>query len=121
MLIRKNKNKNRLPTAEEFLQFRPKRNEIEWSKNAEGLVELKVPKFKSNFGKSFCKVTRKDQTFAAKMDKIGTLVWENCDGVQNVESILKKLKKAFPKEENIDQRLFSFLQQMHSLNYLDLY
>ncbi len=121
MRIRKNKNKYRPPTVEEFLQFRPKRNDIEWSKNAEGLVELKVPKFKSNFGKSFCKVTRKDQIFAAKMDSIGTIVWENCDGKKTVKTILNKVKKAHPKAEDIDQRLFSFLQQMHSLNYLDLF
>ena len=120
MRIRKNKDKYRPPTVEEFLQFRPKRNDIEWSKNAEGLVELNVPKFKTNFGNSFCKVTRKDKTFTAKMDKIGSIVWENCDGKKTVKTILNKVKKEHPKEENIDQRLFSFLQQMHNLNYLDL-
>ena len=121
MLIRrKNKEKPRLPTVDEFLAYRPKRNDFEWSLNADGVVELIVPKFNSNFGKSFCKLTRKGETFVAKMDKIGTLVWTNCDGVQSVEEILNKLKKAFPDEQNIDQRLFSFLQQMQSLNYLEL-
>ena len=120
MLIRKKNNKPRLPTAEEFRAFKPIRRDLEWSKNAEDLVELNVPKFNSNFGKSFCKVTRKDQTFTAKMDKIGSIVWENCDGKTTVQTILDKVKKTYPKEENIDQRLFSFLQQMQSLNYLDL-
>lgn len=119
--MRKNKPKYRLPTAEEFLQFRPKRRDLEWSKNADGFVELKVPKFNSNLGKSFCKVTKKEEHFTANMDKIGTIVWENCDGKITVEKILEKVKKACPKEENIDNRLFSFLQQMQSLNYLDLY
>jgi len=118
--MRKNKQKYRPPTAEEFLQFRPKRRDLDWSKNADGLVELTVPKFKSNFGKSFCKVTRKEDCFAAKMDKIGSIVWENCDGKTTVQTMLNKVKKACPKEENIDQRLFSFLQQMQGLNYLDL-
>lgn len=122
MLIRKKKNnKPRLPTTEEFLAFKPIRRDLEWAKNAEGLVELIVPKFDTNFGKSFCKVTRKDQTFTAKMDKIGSIVWENCDGKKTVQTILNKVKKAHPNEENIDQRLFSFLQQMQSLNYLDFY
>jgi hypothetical protein len=120
-LLRKNKEKYRPPTAEEFLQYRPKRLDFEWSTNADGFVELKVPKFKSNFGKSFCKVIRKDNTFNANMDKIGTIVWKNCDGKQTVKQILEKLKKEFPNEENIDQRLFLFLQQMNGLNYLDFF
>ena len=118
MLRRKNKQKKRQPSIEEFLQYRPKRRDIEWSKNTEGLVELKVPKFKSNFGKSFCKVTRKDDTFAAKMDKIGSLVWRNSDGNRNVSEILEILKTEFPDEKNIDQRLILFIQQMKALNYL---
>ena len=116
-----NKETSRLPTAEEFLQFQPKRRDLEWSKEADGIVVLKVPKFKSNLGKSFCKIVKKDEIFNARMDKIGTIVWENCDGKKTVAQILEKVKKAYPKEENIDQRLFSFLQQMQSLNYLDLY
>lgn len=120
-MLRKNKEKYRPPTAEEFLQYRPKRLDFEWSTNADGFVELKVPKFKSNFGKSFCKVIRKDNTFNANMDKIGTIVWKNCDGKQTVKQILEKLKKEFPNEENIDQRLFLFLQQMNGLNYLDFF
>ena len=121
MLIRKNKKpKPRPPTVEEFLQFRPKRNDIEWSKNAEGLVVLNVPKFKSNFGKSFCKTIRKEDTFPAKMDKIGTIIWENIDGKKTVKEILKILEKKYPDEEQIDQRLFLFLRQMHNLNYLNL-
>jgi hypothetical protein len=114
------KAKQRLPTVDEFLRFVPKRLQTEWSINDEGLVELKVPKFNSSLGKSFCSLVRKDNSFAAKMDKIGSLVWQNCDGRNTVQDILKKLRKEFPKEENIDQRLFLFLQQMHGLHYLEL-
>ena len=103
-----------------MLQFRPKRAEYEWSTNTEGLVEIIVPKFQSNLGKSFCKIIRKGDTFTANMDKIGTIVWKNSDGEKSVNDILKILKKKFPKEENIDQRLFLFLQQMHSLQYIFL-
>jgi hypothetical protein len=121
LLIRKNKpKKRRLPTADEFLKFRPKREELDWYINSEGFVEIKVPKFKSDFGKSFCNIIRKDDTFTAKMDKIGSLVWNNCDGLNSVKDILKKVKKEFPKEENIDQRLFLFLQQMQNLHYVKL-
>ena len=117
-MLRK-KNKPRLPTVDEFLQFRPKRLDFEWHTNEKDKVILKVPKFKSNFGKSFCKIIRKDDVFVANMDKLGSLVWKNCDGKKTVKQILEIIKKEFPKEENIDQRLFLFLQQMKSLNYID--
>jgi hypothetical protein len=118
LLIRKNKKKYRPPTEDEFLRYVPKRAELEWSINEDGIVEIKTPKFASNFGKSFCKIIKKDETFTAKMDIIGSIVWKNCDGKKSVHDILKKLKKALPKEENIDQRLYLFLQQMNSLHYI---
>jgi hypothetical protein len=120
-LINKNKkNKSHLPTVEEFLGFVPVRKDFEWSTNKDGLIELKVPKFKSNFGKSFCKAIKKDDVFVANLDKIGSIVWTNCDGERTVKHILDKLKKEFPDEKNIDQRLFLFLRQVHSLNYIEL-
>jgi len=120
LLIRKNKQKYRPPTEEEFLKYVPKRADLEWSTNKEGLVEIKTPKFTSTFGKSFCKIIKKDDTFTAKMDKIGSIVWKNCNGKNSVKVIIGKVKKAFPKEENIDQRLYLFLQQMNSLKYIAL-
>jgi len=118
----KNKEKQekyRLPTVEKFLQYRPRRLGFEWSTNAEGLVEMTVPKFKGNLGKSFCKVIRKENMFTANMDRLGSIVWKNCDGERTVGQILEIVKKEFPEEKNMDQRLFSFIQQMGSLNYID--
>lgn len=97
----------------------PRRLDFEWSTNKEGLVRLIVPKFKSNIGTNLCKIIRKGETFTANMDKIGSIVWKNCDGKNSVKKILEKLKKEFPDEKDIDQRLFLFLQQMKSLNYID--
>jgi hypothetical protein len=118
-LLKKNKVKPRPPTVEEFLQFIPVKREFEWHTNEEDLVRITVPKFKGQLGGSFCKIIRKENTFTANLDKIGSLVWTHCDGKNNVKEILKMLKKKFPKEEDIDQRLFLFLQQMKSLNYID--
>jgi hypothetical protein len=120
-LLRKNKTKKqRLPTIDEFLMFIPNRAELEWSTNKDGLIEIKMEKFNSNIGKSFCKVIKKENFFTANMDKLGSIVWKNCDGKKNVKQILKILEKEFPKEENLDQRLILFLQQMNSLRYINL-
>jgi hypothetical protein len=114
----KKRSKPQLPTVEQFLRFKPKRIDIEWKENTDGIVEINIPKFQSNLGKSFCRVLRKNQSFTGHMDKIGSLVWINCDGVNTVADILKVVKKRYPTEKNIDQRLFLFIQQMGNLNYL---
>ena len=112
--------KRRLPTVDEFLSYVPKRLDLDWSTNDEGLVEIIMPKFNSKIGKSFCKVIKKDNSFTANMDKYGSLVWKNCDGKNNVKDILTLMEKEFPNEENLDQRLILFLQQMNSLRYINL-
>ena len=116
-MLKKNK-KPKLPTEEQFLRFIPKRINVEWKENKDGLVKLIVPKFQSNFGKSFCKTIKKDQTFKANMDKLGSAVWKNCDGKKTVADILKVLKKEFPNEDNINNRLYLYLQQLQNLNYI---
>jgi len=120
LLIRKNKQKKyTLPTVDEFLRYVPVREEYEWSLDEQGLVQIKIPKFTSSLGKSFLKFIKKDDKFTANMDKIGSIVWKNCDGKKTVKGILEILKKEFPNENEIDQRLFLFLQQMKALNYLN--
>lgn len=111
---------NQLPTAEEFLQFKPLRQPYDFFENEEGLVVIKVPKFTSNLGKSFCKLIRKEQYFEATMDDLGSVVWKMSDGTHTVQDILFELEKHHDGEKDLDQRLFLFLQQMKSLNYIDL-
>jgi hypothetical protein len=120
-LVRKKKykqTKSKLPTLDEFLAYVPKRAEFEWSINQEGLVQIKVPKFKGKFGTSFVKLIKKSDTFSANLDKIGSTVWKNCDGKNTIKDILEIMKAEFSGEDDIDQRLFLFLRQMQSLNYL---
>ena len=108
-----------LPTESEMLGFKPMRSDYEWKKNTEGLIEIKIPKFNGNFGKSFCKFIKKDNHFTAKMDRIGSTIWINADGNKTVKEIFEILKKEYPDEKNINQRLYLFLQQMKALNYIN--
>jgi hypothetical protein len=119
-LPKKTKPKPRLPTQEEFLALRPQRCEFEWFVDDEQKVVIKVPKFQREIGKKVCKILKKDNTFNARMDDIGSLVWQFIDGRKTVQEVLNQLKKQFPDQKNIDQRLIFFLQQMHHLNYLTL-
>jgi len=79
---------------------------------------ITVPKFTSNVGKSFCKVLKRDNTFLANLDKLGSSIWKQCEGTKTVKEILDVITKEFPDEKNIDQRLFLFLQQLGALGYL---
>lgn len=102
-----------------MLALRPKRADFKWNVNNDGLVEISVPKFHSKAGVFLCKAIKKQNIFVAHMDKLGSLVWQQCDGLQTVDQILLKLEKEFANEKDIDIRLFYFIQQMGMLHYLE--
>jgi hypothetical protein len=81
-------------------------------------VVITVPKFTGTVGKSFCKVLKRDNTFSANLDKLGSSIWKQCEGTKTVKEILEVINKDFPNEKNIDQRLFLFLQQLNALSYI---
>ena len=114
----KREDKPTKPTIEEFLSFIPIRAEYEWTTDEDGIVHITVPKFQSKWGKRLCKLLRKEETFTADMDELGSIVWNHCDGKNTVKDILEVLKNEFGDEEDLDQRLIVFLHQMRNLNYL---
>jgi hypothetical protein len=107
-----------LPTVDEFLVYKPQPLEFNWSTDEQGLITLTVPKFTGKLGKSFCRVLKRQNTFEAHLDKLGSMIWNHCNGTTTVGEILTVITKEFPDEKNIDQRLFLFLQQLKALNYL---
>jgi hypothetical protein len=117
-LPRKSKNHQKKPTIPEFLTYKPLRAEYEWFIDEEGLVHIKVPKFQSKWGKRLCRLLHRKEMFTADMDKIGSVVWIHADGSNTVSDILEIIRKKYGEQENLDQRLFLFLQQMKNLNYL---
>ena len=84
-------------------------------------MTVTVPKFTGKLGKSFCKVLKRQNTFEAHLDRLGSSIWSQCDGTKSVKDILVVVTKQFPDEKNLDQRLFLFLQQMKALNYITYY
>ncbi|MEM0466296.1 MAG: PqqD family protein [Candidatus Thermoplasmatota archaeon] len=112
------KSKPRIPTVDQFLTYVPHRGDFSWTETSDGLVHITVPKFTSKLGISFCKLLRRENTFTARLDQYGSFIWKLCDGKTSVQTILERVQQQFPNEKNIDQRLFLFLQQMHSLQYI---
>ena len=105
-------------TREEFLQYIPIRTDFPWTTTADNLIEIQVPKFKGKVGTSFCKIIRRELTFTARLDAIGSFVWKHCDGKKTVQEILILLEHAFPKEKELDQRYLVFLHNMAHLGYI---
>lgn len=120
MLRNKKEKKPNKPTEEEFLRYRPKRADIKWEEDKDGIVTLTVTKFKSNLGKSFLNLIKKDNYFTANMDRLGSIVWKNSDGSKTVKEILDIVKKEFSDEKNINQRLYLFLHNLSNLGYIEL-
>jgi hypothetical protein len=66
------------------------------------------------------KVLRRENVFTQQLDKLGSSVWKQCDGTVTVKEILDKVRVEFPDQNDIDQRLFLFLQLLYSLCYIAL-
>ncbi len=116
----KKQHKTTVPTKEEFLAYTPQQGNYQYETNDEGTIQLIVPKFKGQLGSTFCKLIKRENTFKANLDTIGSFIWQHCDGKTTVKQILSRLLKEFPDEENMEQRLFMFLQQMDHLGYIRL-
>ena len=61
---------------------------------------------------------KRDNIFKANLDKLGSIIWKQCEGTKTVKEILDVVTKEFSDEKNIDQRLFLFLQQLRALCYI---
>ncbi|MCC6484301.1 MAG: PqqD family protein [Armatimonadetes bacterium] len=76
------------PTREQLLSARPTRNEnLRWFKE-DGEVNLFIPRRKGRFGDLAGRLFRLPDEKQLVLDRVGSGVWELCDGVHNVKDIL---------------------------------
>ena len=100
-----------------LLDLTPVRN-IEWEKKEDGLIVLLKPKFKLAFLKKYVLPRLKSPYFKIKLDRVGSFIWENCDGSLRVGELAKSLQDKFGEDvEPLYDRLALFL---HSLEKNDL-
>lgn len=103
-----------MKTQHEMLESIPVRR-VDWyvDKETERVV-LKRPKFMTEWAQKLFRPVLKNDFFAIKLDDIGTVVWENCDGKKTVNEIGRILGKQFgPDMEPVYERLFKFFIQLH--------
>jgi hypothetical protein len=101
-----------------LLELVPKKN-IEWIKTDEGLICLLKPKFQLPILQKHILPRLKHPYYKINLDKIGSLFWESCDGVNTVEEIAKHMKAALGDEvEPLFERITLFLQSLEKNKFI---
>lgn len=80
-----------------------------------GLVRIKIPKFRGKAGRWLCDVLKKPNYFTINLDEIGSLVWKMCDGEKNIGTILKEIEESMGErfeKEDMERRFYLFLHML---------
>lgn len=86
--------------------------------NEDGLVDVLVPRFKSNFMQKLIPKGRSPY-IKANLDEIGSRVWLLMDGNRKVIEIAETLKKEMAeKVEPVYERLHLFLTQLYQNGFI---
>jgi len=107
-------------SQEEFLRLKPVKNPyLKWDKSETGeaviTLELKKTKGTNFWSKLF--PTPKEKRIS--LDKIGTFVWERCDGKHTVEQIVKGLQDEYKMmRQEAEISLTTFLQQLSKRGFI---
>ena len=120
MPIFRKKKPEKTTSREEFLSFKPVKNPyLKWKKSETGEVvitlELKNTKVTSFWLKLF--PTPKEKRIS--LDKIGTFVWERCNGKHTVEQIVKELCDEYKMmRQEAEISISTFLQQLSKRGFI---
>lgn len=77
---------------EDVLRSRPVRNPLlEWYRDDDGYVRLRIPQRNDFVGKILCKVFHAPAYREIQLDEVGSDVWELCDGDNSVDKIVKAI------------------------------
>jgi len=109
-------------SKEQFLRMVPLRNPlIKWDKYPTGEVFLLVPRDKGRRWNLFSKFVNVPREKKVVFDKVGSHVWELCDGKRSVNDIVSEMLKAYKlgrKEAEVP--LGIHLQKLVKRGYLAL-
>ena len=109
-------------TREEFLELKPIKNPLlKWSKNSEGNVIINLERKKDKKTSILSKFFPIPEKRKVKLDKIGSFVWDRCDGKHRVEEIVQGLCTEFEmKRKDVEASLSVFLQQLVKRGFIGI-
>jgi hypothetical protein len=92
---------------------------VDSTRDDEGIITILGPRFKTGFMKKLVGSRLKSPYFKIALDDIGTTVWENIDGTQNIGKISDILKEKFgEKIEPVNNRLAMFFTQLEMSRFI---
>jgi len=103
-----------------LLELRPGRL-VSWENGDDGRAVLLVPKFRNPLLVNWVLPFFSRREFRVKLDRIGTFVWERCDGHTPVERIAGQLTEAFGAEaEPVYERIGAFLSRLEREGFVSI-
>jgi len=97
------------------LKLKPIR-QIDWIEE-NGLIRLKVIKFRSKLGQWLCRCLKRPNYFFINLDEIGSFIWKKCNGENSIQDILHDLEEKYG-EELMKERLIIFLHMLGRYGYI---
>ncbi len=113
LLRKKTWQKPRAISLDEFLNSKPVTNpHLTWARSDKGEIAVTI-KPENQGRKGFSKLFFLPKEKKIVLDKIGTFVWERCDGNHSVKQIAEELSKEYKMmRQEAETALSKYLQQL---------
>jgi hypothetical protein len=103
-----------------LLELRPVRL-MAWEQADDGRAVVLVPKFRNPFLVRWLLPFFSRRDFRVKLDRIGSFVWERCDGDTAVGQITALMTQAFGAEaEPVYERIGAFLSRLEREGFISI-
>ncbi len=102
------------------MRLKPVRNPyLKWKKSETGEVVITLELKKTKKTKFLSKLFPTPKEKRISLDKIGTFVWDRCDGKHTVEQITKELEDEYKMmRQEAEISLTTFLQQLSKRRFI---
>jgi len=88
---------------------------VNFEKESEtGCTVLLVPRFRQGLLARFLQPRLKNPYIRVTLDRLGTFVWERCDGTKTIGEIADEMKVCFGEDaKDAEQRIITFLNTLY--------
>lgn len=87
---------------------------------SDGIVTVIFDKFEKSWLDKLIK-PKKEKIAKIELDDIGSFVWQNCDGKNNISDIIQLTEGKFSDKDKISERVQLFLTQLESKKLIRFY
>ncbi|WP_213818933.1 PqqD family protein [Garciella nitratireducens] len=111
----------KIKKGDNFLKLIPKKNlKYQWIEKEDGRIQIIIPRDKI-LDKIVRKIFKTPESFKIDLDKIGSFIFKNIDGKNNIEKIAELLKKQFGQEvEPLYKRLITYINILRNNKFITL-